>query len=437
LERDGAHVGGSAAQRHRIALLALLVVARDCRLPRERVMALLWPDHDTHRARHSLNVALHALRTQLGKEALRSEGGDIQLDLAHVTCDLLEFRQALREGNGSAFLDLYAGPFLDGFYIDGADELSAWREDERARIDAEYVEGLTAYAERLEEAGTWREAAAAWQALWDRARDDPRYTLRLMRAFEAAGDRPSALRVADEHGDHMEREFDEPIAPAVRSLAELLRQRSQGELPSVVEPPGPPPLAVPLHAAAAATTSGPDAAAASRAGRRRPWLVGAGALLVVATLVALTNAVGSRDALPSPASVAVLPFVDMSAAGDQAYLGDGLTEEILNALTRVRGLNVASRSSAFQFRGDGVDLREVGRTLNVATVVEGSVRQDGERLRVTVQLIDARDGFHLWSEQYDRELRDVFALQEDIAREIASALGDRLLLSCPTRWSRR
>ena len=125
-------------------------------------------------------------------------------------------------------------------------------------------------------------------------------------------------------------------------------------------------------------------------------------------------------------SVAVLPFLDLSPLGDRAYLGDGMTEEILNALARIPGLRVASRSSAFQFRG-GVDVREVGRQLNVAAVVEGSVRLDGNRLRVTAQLIETRQGYHLWSQEYNRGMDDVFAVQEDIARMVASALGDELL----------
>lgn len=418
LEQDGAHVGGLAAQRHRLALLALLVAARDHRLPRERLMALLWPNHDTPQARHSLNVALHALRGHFGREALRSEGIDIQLDLSQITCDLVEFRRARREGDGDAVRDLYGGPFLDGFYLDGADEFSAWQEDERARIDAEFVDALLAFAERLEGAGEWRAAAEQWQVLWARDRAAARPTSRLMRALEAAGDRTMALRVADEHQEHMEREFGEPGAREVLELAATLRATPGAALPALVAPSAPSP-------------SSPAMPDRTPTPRPRRWRRAASALLVVTVLAFLANSARDRSTSAPTASVAVLPFVDMSPSGDQAYLGDGLTEEILNALTRIRGLHVASRSSAFQFRGDGVDVRAVGRALNVAAVVEGSVRQDGDRLRVTAQLIDARDGFHLWSAQYDRELRDVFALQEDIAREVAAALGSQLVVALP------
>jgi TolB-like protein len=110
-----------------------------------------------------------------------------------------------------------------------------------------------------------------------------------------------------------------------------------------------------------------------------------------------------------PSSVAVLPFVDMSPAKDQEYLGDGIAEELINALVRVQNLRVVARTSAFAFKGANVDVREIGHKLNVDTVLEGSVRTLGNRLRVTAQLISVADGFHLWSERFDRELVDVFA----------------------------
>ena len=128
----------------------------------------------------------------------------------------------------------------------------------------------------------------------------------------------------------------------------------------------------------------------------------------------------------SDKSVAVLPFADMSPEGDQAYFGDGIAEELLNELTRLEGLRVASRSSSFAYREKALDLRSVAEALNVSTILEGSVRKDGDRIRVTAQLIDAADGYHLWSETFDRELKDIFAIQEQIATAAAGALGVRL-----------
>ena len=126
-------------------------------------------------------------------------------------------------------------------------------------------------------------------------------------------------------------------------------------------------------------------------------------------------------------SIAVLAFEDLSPEGDQEYFADGIAEEILNLLAKLPELKVAGRTSAFQFKGQHHDLRRIGESLGVEAVLEGSVRKAGDRLRITAQLIGTADGFHLWSETYDRELTDVFAIQDDIARSIADALQVELL----------
>jgi len=126
-------------------------------------------------------------------------------------------------------------------------------------------------------------------------------------------------------------------------------------------------------------------------------------------------------------SIAVLPFVNMSADPENEYFTDGIAEEIINALTKIQALRVASRTSSFAFKGKNQDIRKVGEQLNVTTVLEGSVRKAGTKLRVTAQLVNVGDGYHLWSERYDRELQDVFAIQDEIAGNIVRAL--RVVLS--------
>jgi TolB-like protein/Tfp pilus assembly protein PilF len=125
-------------------------------------------------------------------------------------------------------------------------------------------------------------------------------------------------------------------------------------------------------------------------------------------------------------SIAVLPFANMSAEKDQEYFSDGLAEEIINALAQLPGLKVTARTSAFAFRGKEQDIRKIAEALDVRTVLEGSVRRAGNRIRVTAQLINAKDGYHLWSQRYDREMEDVFAVQDDIAAAIAAALQVKL-----------
>jgi TolB-like protein/Flp pilus assembly protein TadD len=127
-------------------------------------------------------------------------------------------------------------------------------------------------------------------------------------------------------------------------------------------------------------------------------------------------------AAEAPDSVAILPFVDMSPGRDQEYFCDGIAEEIINSLCCIRDLRIASRTSSFQFKGRAADVREIGRALGVGAVLEGSVRKAGERVRITAQLVGAADGYHLWSESYDRDLSDVFAIQTEIAQKLVDAL---------------
>jgi TolB-like protein len=126
-------------------------------------------------------------------------------------------------------------------------------------------------------------------------------------------------------------------------------------------------------------------------------------------------------------SIAVLPFRNMSSDREAEYFCDGVTEEILNVLAQIPGLSVAARTSSFAYKGKDTDVRQIGRELGVRTVLEGSLRQVGQRLRVNVQLVDVASGYQLWSERYDREMQDVFAVQDEIARAIAETLKVRLL----------
>jgi TolB-like protein/Tfp pilus assembly protein PilF len=135
-------------------------------------------------------------------------------------------------------------------------------------------------------------------------------------------------------------------------------------------------------------------------------------------------------------SIAVLPFADMSAGKDQEYFADGLSEELLNMLAKIPELRVAARTSAFKFKGEKIDVQEVAQKLKVAHVLEGSVRKSGNKVRITAQLIKAADGYHLWSETYDRTLDDIFVVQDDIAGEVVKALKLTLLGPTPVPRSK-
>jgi serine/threonine-protein kinase len=142
---------------------------------------------------------------------------------------------------------------------------------------------------------------------------------------------------------------------------------------------------------------------------------------------ALRQLQAGKSPAPVTPSIAVLPFANLSGDKDQEYFSDGLAEEIINALAQMPGLKVIARTSSFAFKGKNDDIRRIADTLGVTSILEGSVRRAGSRIRVTAQLIHAADGTHLWSQRYDRELSDIFAVQDEIAAAIAGALKVKLV----------
>src|SRR5437764_4774790 len=185
----------------------------------------------------------------------------------------------------------------------------------------------------------------------------------------------------------------------------------------------------------------PDESVTSRTGRKLVGMTIALALIAAALLVfqflrpissGTTPRASVAPTIPDK-SIAVLPFVDMSQAKDQDYFCDGISEEILDALAKVEGLRVVARTSSFSFKGKNADVAEIGQKLNVQNVLEGSLRREGNRIRVTAQLINTRDGFHIWSETFERELQGVFAVQDEITRAIVDALKVKLAIAPATR----
>jgi TolB-like protein len=158
------------------------------------------------------------------------------------------------------------------------------------------------------------------------------------------------------------------------------------------------------------------------------------------TMLDVMHALEDAASRPGPVvekipSIAVLPFANMSGDKDNEYFSDGLAEEIINALTKLPGLKVTARTSAFAFKGKHEDIRRIGEALTVAHILEGSVRRAGNRVRVTAQLIAIADGCHLWSERYDREMNDIFAIQDEISQAIVDVLKVKLIRQRTSRSS--
>ena len=437
-------------------LLAVLAVAGTQGISRDKLLGLFWPDSDADRARHALKQALHILRRDLRDPELVAGTPTLRLNPESITSDVQEFEEALARGDLERAVALYRGPFLDGLYLDGAPEFERWLEHERGRLAHAYASALERLAAAAGTAGDHPRAAAWWRR---RAAADPlssRIAVELMKALVAAGDPEAALQHARVHETLVRQELETAPDPAVAALAERVREdlRTRGApsqaaaasaplaTPRAGAPAraaeGPPPApAADVHAepatperatperASASAPHEPHAAGGTRTTRRRLRLALSGALAITVAALAVAQ-LRRGERAPSQASgarsVAVLPFVDMSGDPGNVYFSDGLSEELITALSRIDGLRVAARTSSFALRDAKLNVRTIGDTLDVATVVEGSVRRDGDRLRVTAQLIDATSGYQLWSGEFDRQLEDVFAVQDEIAGAIAGAL---------------
>jgi TolB-like protein/Tfp pilus assembly protein PilF len=201
-------------------------------------------------------------------------------------------------------------------------------------------------------------------------------------------------------------------------------------------------VVAPLDAAGAESTASPPNTVAAPAttvasSPRWRWAVICGIVLVAAAVVAGLWARKSLLVEATDASIAVLPFIDMTAEKNDQSFCDGLTEELSNWLAQIPALRVVARTSAFAFREQGADIRKIGKALDTRRILEGSMRRSGDHMRVTVQLIDARSGFHLWSATYDQPMTDTIKMQEDISRSVAETLSIRLTADTAQRFSSR
>jgi TolB-like protein/DNA-binding SARP family transcriptional activator/Tfp pilus assembly protein PilF len=459
---DDGPLTGPATQRRRLALLALLAAAPDGGVSREKLIGYLWAETGSEQARRFLADSVYSLRKALGQEAILAQGDNLRLNPEVIRSDVTEFREALARGDRLAAAALYKGPFLDGFFVPDASESERWSESERERYAREFAHVLEALAEEREREGDLRAAVEWWRRL---AAHDPyssRVALRLMQALEAAGDPGGALQHARMHEALLREALEIEPDAEVLALAERLRQTGAGKEIGLVRPAlerardedtGTPPeessvAGTDANGAAAgsdrpATRSGDDLSfhRSRWRGSSTPGAVGIVAAMIGLIILGMVNAVyrSGPDRPPhsevaavqttptaETRSIAVLPFVDLSPDGDHEYFGDGMAEELIHALARVEGLRVAARTSAFSFKGENVPVPEIARRLQVGHVVEGSIRRSGERVRISVQLIDAGSGFPIWSQVYDRRISDIFAIQQEISRSVVAALRVQL-----------
>jgi TolB-like protein/two-component SAPR family response regulator len=371
---------GRPVQRRRIGLLALLALARQRGLTRDKLIGALWPDADPERGRHLLSDSVYRVNQAVGGEALVAIGDGLRIDPARLASDAWEFADAFDRREWQHAVELYVAPFLDGFYLPGADELERWVDAQREQLARQRARALEELAQAAEGRSATEEAVQWWRLLAAQDPHSSRVAQRLMRALDGTGDAAGALQHARTH---------------TRLLKNELGLQPDAELLAFVEE-------LQTH------------------GRRRDALP---------AKPASAQAAEPAPALPAramPPSLAVLPFVNLSADPENEYFADGITEDLIAHLSRIGTLNVISRASMMRFRSGETNLRAIGAALGAKTLLGGSVRRVGDRVRIVAQLVDAGTGRCLWAETYDRRLTDVFAIQTDVALQIGAALHAQL-----------
>ena len=439
----GAFVGGDSValpgKRERV-LLAYLALSPNCRQPRRKLATLLWGDASDEAALDNLRTCIWGLRKALGDTGhhiIASEDEDLVLAAAAFEIDALAFRRLAAQSDRTALeaaANLYAGEFLDGFGIE-SEEFESWRRGEVARYRDQTIDVLTRLMTLLGESGETERAIATGIQILGLEPLHEAAVRRLMQLYGESGRRGAAVQLYRTFADALRTELDaEPEAATRLVFAEIPRggeERTSG--------PAAPDVKLPrrsTHVARPSDVPGVPTLPVMRPALRLSTSLAAvaGALIVAIALISYrpfvllstdSGITGERAASASQSSaisVAVLPFLNLSGDAGQDFFSDGMTEEITAALAKVPDLKVVARTSAFQYKGEKIDVRTVGQALNATHLLEGSVRKEGNRVRITAQLIEVGKGTHLWSESYDGQLSDIFATQEEIARTIVGSL---------------
>jgi TolB-like protein/Tfp pilus assembly protein PilF len=364
------------ANKKLAGLLAYLACTAPVPQSRERLATLLWGSHFETQAQQNLRQALFRLRRVLGHDAVIGDAEEVGLAAGLIDCDAVRLQALINEGSGAslaAAADLYRDPLLADVNI--AEEAWAdWLGAERPRLEGLALGAMIRHARQALQAGNAESALkAANRAIAVNALREDAHRL-IVQALAAAGRKPEALKHYQDLIALLKRELNtEPDAVTKSLVADLGRT---------------PPIRAP------AVSEGVES------GLAQP----------------------NRFSHYDKPSIAVLAFQNMSGDPEQEYFSDGISEDLITDLSKISGLMVIARNSSFTYKGGAVDIRAVGRELGVRFVLEGSVRRAGNRIRISAQLIDASNGIHLWAERFDRELSDLFAVEDDVTSQIVNAL---------------
>jgi TolB-like protein/DNA-binding SARP family transcriptional activator/Flp pilus assembly protein TadD len=441
---DGREFRAVLAQPKRLALLAYLAAAPS-RTPdasaaptfhrRDTLLALFWPDQDVTRARAALSRAVHYLRASLGDAVLVSRGDEeLGVDTDLISCDATRFRKELSKGRLGEALELYRGDFMEGFFLSDVPELERWIESERRRFLDSAADAARSLSKSAESSGDVAMALHwARQASSNAPYDEPD-ARRVLMLFGRLGDRGSALEFFERFSGRLRSDLE--LDPSPETVAALNAISTAPQERAATSNTRFSPATTTVETVA---NAGPTSVTAAPGHGRSGWpvatLAGVGILILAAAVVRfeLQKSAGAQKpsslAAEKPPSIAVLPLANLGADTSTQYFSDGMTDELIATLSQVEGLRVAARTSSFVYKNRNAPLTEIARALNVDAVLEGSALHAGNRVRITLQLVRAPEGYSIWSKTYEREVQDVFALQQDIGRDVAGALKVQLVPS--------
>ncbi|MDX1711985.1 MAG: BTAD domain-containing putative transcriptional regulator, partial [Rhodovibrionaceae bacterium] len=424
-------------------LALILVLARQPGIPvsREKLADLLWGTRDEQHARSSLRQALIHLRKSLSQsgvaaEILASDSSGVRLAAGSVWTDAVAFQELAASQDPADWeraLELYGGPFLDGFELvePGFEE---WLTFERSRLHDLARQTGARLVERAEDESPGELIRAAHSLLAIDRLDETGHRA-LMRGYAARGQRAQAVEQYRAYAELLRSELDVQPDRETEILAQHIRNGDNG---ASGEAPGEsgPETSAPVRDAGPSAQRDPPPNGISKRWR---WAAAAAALVAVIGTAGLvregnfgpefTPASTANMALPLPdkPSLAVLAFENMGERDGDRILGEAIAENIITELSRFSELFVISRNSSFTYKGLPVKVQKVAEDLGVQYIVEGSVQRADGRIRVNVQLVDALNGRHLWAERYNREANDVFEIQEEITRTIVATVQRKVL----------
>lgn len=417
---DGTAVQAVLQQPKRTALLVYLAMSPAGAFQRrDTLLALFWPDSGEASARHSLSQAVYKLRQALGSDALLTRG-DEEVGLASgiVRCDVSAFLSAANEGRHADALELYVGGFLTGLHLDEAGEFDRWVETERSALRQVATHAAWTLALEQLRRGAVMEAKRTAKRAVDLDPTDEASARGFLRELADAGEASIALEFYEHVKGVLALEFDLEPSRETKAVLDRARQRAHVDAEYDLEPV---PIASPLVSAAKSLS---DRSRRTHVTMRFALVIAVFAVGVLAAAKWATH--NSAEPAAHVASVVVLPLDNLTGDPRQDYFVDGMYNALIGELAQFSAFRVISRRSATPYAQARFSVSDIARELKVDAIVKGGVRRAGDTVNILVQLVGTRPERELWTGSYTRNLRDILALHDEVARAIATEVEGKL-----------